>query len=256
MKSAGKSHVGKIRSLNEDAFYISDSVVGPLSNLFIVADGMGGHNAGEVASAMSIQALIAYIEKNNQKRDGKSIDELISDGFIFANQSVFNKAHENLNFHGMGTTLNAVCIDSNQEMIYMANIGDSRIYVLDQSLKQVSIDHSFVEELVRAGRITREESLTHPDRNIITRAVGTSEEVAVDIFKMPIEKISKILMCSDGLSNMVSDQEMENIMKENSSPEDIVELLIGVALNNGGIDNITCVVIDLEKETGKEVPTC
>jgi protein phosphatase len=249
MKTFGVSDTGKVRQLNEDSYFLSDESVGMLPNLYIIADGMGGHNAGEVASALSIEKFVEFCRAENKM--GIDLDEKFINGVEFANNEIYKLSVGNKSFRGMGTTFVACSII--EDIIFIANVGDSRCYILDamdQTLKQITIDHSYVEELIQAGEITRAESLIHPDRNIITRALGTSEGISVDIFKLKRENASKILLCSDGLSNMIHDDQINDILLEENDLETQGNRLIKIALENGGMDNVTLVLIDTKLEGG------
>ena len=202
---------------------------------------MGGHNAGEVASNLAIEAFIRYTHENTGL--GISINELLIKGVQYANNVIVERSNEDQALTGMGTTL-IICTIS-EDTIYVANVGDSRLYVYDNGLNQVSIDHSYVEDLVRIGQITRDESLTHPNRNIITRALGLSRDIEVDIFKLQQKNVSKILLCSDGLTNMVKDIRIDEIIQHYTNVDQIGKRLLEESLENGGTDNITCILIDV-----------
>ncbi|MDA3845483.1 MAG: Stp1/IreP family PP2C-type Ser/Thr phosphatase [Vallitaleaceae bacterium] len=249
----GKTHIGKVRQLNEDSIFISSETIGDYDNLFAIADGMGGHNAGEIASSLAVESFAAYLkEKLSVNKEQGLID-----GVSYANKVIYEKSILNTAFKGMGTTLVACSIEVDDDgMIYIANVGDSRLYILGETLDQITVDHSYVEDLVRAGEITREESLTHPERNIITRALGTSELVKIDMFILKKTGVKKIFFCSDGLTNMVPDIEIETILKMSISSEEAIEKLVSYALEAGGIDNITGTLINIEKANEEVVPTC
>lgn len=240
MKVFYETHIGRVREINEDALFQSEVKVGKLGNLFIVADGMGGHQAGEIASLLAIEAFIEYL--NTHSQDSDYIEQQLSEATKYANQAVYQKALGSLDLFGMGTTLVACTIWD--QVLYIANVGDSRLYVFDGQLEQITIDHSYVEELVRAGEITREESLTHPSKNKITRALGACEEVDVDIFQISLHDVTRIMLCSDGLSNLVLDDIICSTLKQPSSIAVQGKQLMNLALEQGGFDNITVIVID------------
>ena len=237
MRVFGKTDVGLVRRINEDFLYYSRVPVGAFPNLFIVADGMGGHNAGDFASRYAIESFLDYIQTSKPDALIRMVDE----GVKYANKKIIEKAKENPSMRGMGTTMVVAFIEDNQ--LFVGNIGDSRLYLLDREINQVTEDHSFVETLIRAGELTREQARKHPDKNIITRALGASETVRMDFFEVDLEKGDKILMCTDGLSNMVEDEVLYDITKH-TYIGDVVDELIEEAKINGGSDNITVIVID------------
>ena len=237
MRVFGKTDVGLVRRINEDFLYYSRVPVGAFPNLFIVADGMGGHNAGDFASRYAIESFLDYIQTSKPDALIRMVDE----GVKYANKKIIEKAKENPSMRGMGTTMVVAFIEDNQ--LFVGNIGDSRLYLLDSEINQVTEDHSFVETLIRAGELTREQARKHPDKNIITRALGASETVRMDFFEVDLEKGDKILMCTDGLSNMVEDEVLYDITKH-TYIGDVVDELIEEAKINGGSDNITVIVID------------
>lgn len=247
MKTFSITDVGQKRSMNQDYVYTSEKPVGKLPNLFVVADGMGGHNAGDFASKFTVQQLVKSIELNPETNPIKIIRQSIES----ANKELLIMAYENSELTGMGTTLVAATIV--HDYIYVANIGDSRLYIINSEIKQITKDHSLVEEMIRLGEIDREDARNHPDKNIITRAIGASEDIAVDFFEMKLEKDDMILMCSDGLTNMIEDEEIRRIIESQKSPEQKAEKLVQIANNNGGKDNITVIIIE---PCVSEVRTC
>ncbi len=237
MKSYSATDVGRKRKINQDSIFASDKPVGNLPNLYIVADGMGGHNAGDFASRYTVNTVREYIAGSREKNPIKLINEAIQ----LANRGILKEAAEHSEMYGMGTTIVVTTIID--EYAYTANVGDSRLYLYDGELKQITRDHSLVEEMVRLGEITEEDAKTHPDRHIITRAVGAAEEVNVDFFDYQMSPDCTILMCSDGLSNMVEDDEIRKII---AGPSDLIEKtkeLIDEANQNGGKDNIAVVIV-------------
>lgn len=231
--------VGRRRSSNQDYVFISEQPVGNLPNLFVVADGMGGHNAGDLASRLAVEALTKSIRENKKEKNpirilGRAIEK--------ANESVLEKAATDSNLYGMGTTLVTATVSGG--CLYVANVGDSRLYLIrNQRIRQVTKDHSLVEEMVRLGELTEEQARNHPDKNIITRAIGARRRVKIDFFDEDLRGQDVILMCSDGLSNMVEDREMEGIVKENGPLKDAALKLIEAANKNGGRDNIAVVLV-------------
>ena len=203
--------IGKRRSINEDCVYASDQPVGNLPNLLIVADGMGGHNAGELASRFTVESIVDYIGKAAEDRP----IPLLSYAIHHANENVIEKAKTDKSLEGMGTTVVAATIQGSY--LYVANVGDSRLYLIDKNITQITRDHSLVEEMIRVGELKREEARTHPDRNVITRAIGVKEPVRIDFFDMKLEKGDIILLCSDGLTNMVEDRDILKFVKKSGS---------------------------------------
>ena len=237
MRVFGKTDVGLARKINQDFIFYSRESVGAFPNLFIVADGMGGHNAGDFASRYAVECFLSYIK--NSKPD--ALIRMVDEGIKYANKKIMEKAAEDENLRGMGTTMVVAYIEDGQ--LFVANIGDSRLYLLDKQINQVTEDHSFVATLVRAGELTPAEARVHPDKNVITRAVGAAENAKVDFFEVDLEPGDQILMCSDGLSNMVEDEVLYDIVK-NTYIGDVVDGLIDEAKRNGGSDNIAVIVID------------
>lgn len=238
LKTFSITDVGKKRKLNQDYIYTSEMPVGNLPNLFIVADGMGGHQAGDYASRYSVETVIREIKESSETDPKK----LLSHAIESANQFVYEKAQENKDMFGMGTTIvAAVCME---DELLVANVGDSRLYLLNDTIRQITVDHSLVEEMVRMGGLDRSAARMHPDKNIITRAVGVKEEVEIDFFRVALLRDDTILLCSDGLSNMVEDESIRMIV---NGQRDIVEKaqeLVKAANKNGGSDNISVILIE------------
>lgn len=239
MKSFAITDVGKRRELNEDYIYTSDKMIGNLSNLFIVADGMGGHNAGDYASRYTVEKVIETVEELENERD---IEEIMQEAIYRANAYIYEKARTDIKLSGMGTTLVIASI-KNQEVL-VANIGDSRMYVINKNITQITKDHSLVEEMVTMGGLDKEAARNHPDKNIITRAIGVKEFVLADFFEVELEKEDKILLCTDGLTNMLDDDEIHRIVQSNEDVETAAKALIAAANEKGGRDNIAVVLIE------------
>lgn len=239
MKSFAITDVGKRRELNEDYIYTSDKTIGSLSNLFIVADGMGGHNAGDYASKHTVEKVVETIEELPNEQD---LEEIIQEAIYRANAYIYEKSRENSSLSGMGTTLVVATIKDG--VVTVANIGDSRMYVVNDDIRQITKDHSLVEEMVTMGGIDREAARTHPDKNIITRAIGVKELVLADFFEVRLEKEDKILLCTDGLTNMLKDDEIHHIIESNKDVEAAARALIAAANENGGRDNIAVVLVE------------
>ena len=237
----GLSDVGCIRELNEDCYCICGFGDNSERGFCILADGMGGHNAGEVASQNAVK-LIAE-EMNRLLESGeKEIPGQLSRAVSAANTGVYTMASENPIHRGMGTTVVTAFIDDGTA--YVANVGDSRAYaVRDDEIVQITTDHSVVSELLMRGTITKEEARLHPQKNIITRAVGTDKSVRTDIFEYNYSPGDVMIICSDGLSTMLDDNRILEIIKSKKTSEDTVNSLIAAAKDEGGLDNITVICI-------------
>lgn len=238
MKTFSLTDIGRKREVNQDYVYVTDKPVGHIPNLFVVADGMGGHKAGDFASKYAVQVLEEHIRNNS----GMGPELIITEAVQEANRKIVEKARENTEMEGMGTTLVVGTII--EHTLYFANVGDSRLYLIRDEIKQLSKDHSLVEEMVRLGGLNEEEAKHHPDKNIITRAIGAKDDVEVDFFEYRLQKGDVILMCTDGLTNMVDDDEIFRIIK---GGRDIVETamqLVEKANENGGKDNIGIVLVE------------
>lgn len=243
MISAGQCHIGRHRNKNEDAIFLYDQPYGCLPNLYIVADGMGGHQAGEYASSLAIQCFCEFVrEHRDHEITRDNLNAFLHDAILYTNNHVYSKAQNDPNYNGMGTTfLVAVFLE---DKIYVAHVGDSRVYLIQgDRIRQLTLDHSFVEEMVRKGEITEKEALHHPNRNIITRAVGTNSTVDVDFYTEDITDETLTLMCSDGLSNMLDEEEILHIVKGNADLEDLSQALVDRANEKGGFDNISVIII-------------
>lgn len=231
--------IGKRRKLNQDYVFVSACPVGKLSNLFIVADGMGGHNAGDYASKYTVETMEAEI-RTSEQTDTVAI---LGNAIEKANSYIRSLADSDESLSGMGTTVVAATVWGSR--LQVANVGDSRLYIIRQKqIRQITRDHSLVEEMVRMGGIDRQSARKHPDKNIITRAVGALESIEVDFFTEELQAGDRILLCSDGLTNMLEDEEIcEIISRETTLPEKGKQL-VDAANENGGKDNIAVVLID------------
>jgi len=239
MKAIAKTDVGKERAVNQDYVYASSESLGCLPNVLIVADGMGGHKAGDTASRFTVETLKALIS-NSIDKDPITV---ISSSIRQVNSMLLDKAKESEDFTGMGTTLVIASVFDN--VLKVANVGDSRLYVIDDDIYQITRDHSLVEEMVLAGQLTRNEARNHAKKNVITRAIGGEDHVEPEMFSVDLRPGSKILLCSDGLTNMVEDSEILRTIKINPSIEAAAESLIAKANQNGGKDNISVVIAQL-----------
>ena len=239
LKTFSKTDIGRKRKLNQDAVYTSEQPVGNLKNLFLVADGMGGHNAGDYASKMTLETMVEHIAGSRETNPAK----ILEDAIAAANTLVRNVAGQNPELEGMGTTVVAASCEG--ETLHVANVGDSRLYIIREGkIHQVTRDHSWVEEMVRRGGLGREEARNHPDKNIITRAVGAEDTVRIDFFTVGLEEGDMILMCTDGLTNMLEDEEILNILKISRDIVEMAEELVRAANEKGGRDNISVILIE------------
>lgn len=240
----GRTDIGRVRPKNEDSIYVSNIPVGKLENLYIVADGMGGHKAGQVASNTAIEAFLAYLNKYQPDSTEEPLDMLIG-GINMANEAIYSLGHSYDEYGDMGTTMVAATVMNGN--MYVAHVGDSRLYkITDDKIEQITNDHSLVAEMVKAGQLTEEEARNHPQRNCITRAVGTDSTVISDGHIVKVKENDVVVICSDGLNTMVEDFEILNIAgKKSIDIEQRVNMLVDTANNNGGKDNISAVVIDI-----------
>lgn len=247
MRAYAVTDVGKSRSVNQDCVFASVNPVGPLSNLFMVADGMGGHKSGDFASRYLVRGLNAYIESA-----GGPAAAVLTEGIEKINRELYELSAQRPEYAGMGTTLVAATIQDGT--LYVANVGDSRLYLVRRDgLRQVTRDHSFVEEMVSLGRMERYSPSYNEKKNIITRAVGIDEDVYPDIFEVELEAGDYILLCSDGLSNMVDNGDLFRLSFLPGSLERKAESMVSLANERGGKDNISVVLVEIEAE---EVSGC
>lgn len=238
MNAYAVTDVGACRKVNEDYVFCTRRNVGKLPNLFVLADGMGGHKAGDTASKYTVQILTEAVKNSIEENPISIINESIK----YANKRLLEYAATSPEFTGMGTTLVVATIVDGS--LYVANIGDSRLYIKSDDLRQITRDHSLVEEMVSNGTIDRKDARNHEKKNIITRAVGGSEDVMADFFEVEVRPGDIVLMCSDGLSNMVEDKEIASLLDSN---EDIVVTagqLVDKANCYGGKDNISIILIE------------
>lgn len=238
LKTFSITDIGRKRKVNQDFVYTEDVPIGNLPNVFIVADGMGGHNAGDYASKVTVVTMVKEMEQSFEKNPlrifGKAIDA--------ANASIRKAAAENPELDGMGTTVvAATCMG---KYLQVANVGDSRLYVVNKAIRQITKDHSLVEEMVRAGVLGKEEAKKRQDKHIITRAVGADDAVEPDYFDVELAQGDIVLMCSDGLTNMLEDEEICKIVSAESNLEEKARTLVERANENGGSDNISVILIE------------
>lgn len=238
MKVQAVTDVGRERSVNQDYIFYSLTEVGSLPNLFLVADGMGGHKAGDMASRYTVETFVSLVKESTEK-DPISI---INNAVTQVNRRLLQKAAESADYEGMGTTLVAATIYDH--VLRVANVGDSRLYVLGNDITQITRDHSLVEEMVTMGEINREQARNHAQKNIITRAIGGYDTVEAEMFSVDLKQKDCILMCSDGLTNMVEDADILKIVKSSPDIQTAVKTLVALANKNGGKDNITVMIIE------------
>lgn len=245
MRYFGNTHIGNVREENQDAFEIIE-LHGAV--ILTVCDGMGGENGGSVASATALEGYHQYLKENLsvetvESNDYMSLIGVLNEGVKFAHELVMKKARENEDLEGMGTTLVSALVKGSNA--FVVNVGDSRCYALNNDkLTKVTKDHSLVQELVDSGMITEEEAERHPEKNCITRAIGIDYDMKADMFYVP--SFEALLLCSDGLTNMVSTDEIKSLILDKISVDTIVNTLIDRARENGGYDNVTVALIKEE----------
>ena len=247
MKISSLTDIGNTREMNQDYLYSSEESVGKLPNLFLVADGMGGHKAGEFASRYVVEHIVRSIKGSKEEEAVRILSESIET----ANRKLKEYADAHQQMRGMGPTIVAAVIQG--RTLLVANVGDSRLYIVGDEITQVTQDHSLVQEMVRLGQMDPQSAKNHPDKNIITRAVGVSEKVKIDIFERQLRAGEYIILCSDGLTNMVEDSVILQILHGAGSLSDKAERLIELANKNGGKDNITVIIIEPNSD---EVAEC
>lgn len=240
MKVFAKSDIGKAREMNQDAYYASQpsDTVG----LYIVADGMGGYNGGEIASSLAVTATKNFIENNfaETEHTKEKLQELVKNAIEYANMVVYEKSKEVPELEGMGTTIEVALVHNNR--VYIGHVGDSRIYRIRKDfIRKLTTDHSYVQKLVKDGTISKEEAVHHPKKNMLTKALGCTSFVEPDVTVKGFLKDDILVLTSDGLTNMVKDQEIFDIIKFNI--DIATEKLVDKANENGGLDNITVIIV-------------
>ena len=241
IKAYAKTDKGKVREMNQDYYYISDTL--DEIQLFIIADGMGGYNGGEIASQLAVETAKKYIENNFKdiEKDRDSIIQLLGSSIEYANMVVYEKSQEKQELQGMGTTLEICLIYNNKA--YIGHVGDSRIYrVRKQFIRKLTQDHSYVQKLVKDGTITKEQAEHHPQKNMLMRALGCNAFVEPDVMVKGFLKDDVLIICTDGLTNMVGQETIYEIIRDNNIEQASKEL-VKLANDNGGYDNITVIVI-------------
>ena len=248
MIAAGFTDVGLSRKHNQDAIFVSTEEVGPLPNLFIVADGMGGHNAGDVASSRAIETVVDYIRNFKLSSIIQPDDylDLLINAAQRANDAIFSEGVDSIEKKGMGTTL-TLCVIHDVK-IFIVHIGDSRAYrVTRDKIEQVTTDHTYVEELIQARRISKEQAKTHPRRHVVTKVLGTQGPCGADGLVVSVADTKAVLLCSDGLSNMLDNETILRIINSSGTPSARALTLIGEANLKGGHDNISAIIIDFKE---------
>ena len=241
MKYFVRTDIGKIRAENQDNYHMpTDGML-----LYVIADGMGGCNGGGIASNLAVKSVSKYMSENFEKTQDlkEAILELIRDSIKYANITVYEKSKKDIDLEGMGTTIDVVLIYNNR--IYIGHVGDSRVYRIRKNIiRKLTKDHNYVEKLIDDGTISREESLNHPKKNMLTKALGCARNIEPDLMVKNFQKEDIVLMCTDGLSNMLSDNEIYDVITKNKPNLDRgISTLIERANDSGGVDNITVIVI-------------
>ncbi|WP_099203062.1 Stp1/IreP family PP2C-type Ser/Thr phosphatase [Miniphocaeibacter massiliensis] len=243
MQIYSSTDIGLQRKLNEDYYdnYVTDDFA-----LMVVADGMGGHNAGEIASELAVKSFIYFFKENLDKFD--NYQDLIKECISYSNGIIYDESHNNEDLLNMGTTIVVALVKGNS--LYIANVGDSRAYFLNEyGFRQLSKDHSLVNDLLLSGTITEEEARNYVQKNVITKSLGAEEKVEPEMLAIDIEKNDMVLLCTDGLNGMLEDFEIQEILKKDLTLEEKVNELIDLSLDRGGFDNITISLLEIEEES-------
>lgn len=248
MVVGAKSDIGKVRKINQDTYYVSDNKDIPI---YIIADGMGGHKAGEVASGMAKEIIANNFERNKEKLlEENTILETIKSSMEEANTKIYLKSLEDDSYTGMGTTI-ILCFIG-KKYFYLGHVGDSRAYLIrNNKIEQITEDHSFVNQLIKCGGITKEEARNHPKKNMITRAIGSSSIIEIDLIKEKFKKEDILLIMTDGITNMLKDEEILEEFNRSLDLQNSCESIIQVANNRGGLDNSTIIAIKFSNEVKK-----
>lgn len=239
MEIGFRTDTGKVRKNNEDSFYVSKD-----NNIYIIADGIGGNNAGEIASKLAVDTVGDYIinmAKEIKDNEENEIKRFLSDCLYNANNKLLHKSNSNKEYFGMGTTITVLYILSRA---YIAHLGDSRAYIMDKSsIKQLTQDHTLVAELYKNGTITIDEARNHPKKNIITRALGMDNMIKADTYSIEFNENEIIILCTDGVYNYIDDKEMLDIFNNNNNLQDSCDYIVSLVNNRGGNDNITIIAV-------------
>ena len=247
MNTFSITDTGVLRTINQDYCFASDTSVGKLPNLYIVCDGMGGHKAGEYASRYTVERIVASVSRSRWNDPVRALRDAIQK----ANEILVIEASEDEEKQGMGTTVVVATIIDHK--LHVANVGDSRLYVINEQIEQITRDHSYVQEMVLRGEVAPEDARTHEKKNVITRAVGADKKIDIDFFEVELGDKDTVLLCTDGLTNMVTDDKIHQVIMTHVDTETTCKTLIEEANKNGGSDNITAVVI---KPFHEEVKVC
>jgi serine/threonine protein phosphatase PrpC len=249
MKTASHTDIGRVRTVNEDRAFVQEDLNGYV--LAIVADGMGGHKAGDIASQMAVDLIQSEMQSIPHGASVEERKDRLKAAVELANEKIFAFASERENYHGMGTTVVAVLAD--ERSVVIGHIGDSRVYRLNsQGIEQLTEDHSLVNELVKSGQITREEAGHHPRRNVLTRALGTESSIEVDVQNISWTSGDTLLLCSDGLSSLIGLEDLTAIVSGEQPLEYKVHQLVEAALEAGGDDNVSVVLVSNLTDLGEE----
>jgi PPM family protein phosphatase len=242
MKTGVCSDTGRIREVNQDDYLIAENGY----CLYIVADGMGGHRCGEVASRLAVSAVQEHVKKYmTPQLDKTAVTGILYEAFHRANQKILQYARMEPSCEGMGTTLTLMYFSHKQSII--GHIGDSRAYMMNHNtFQQVTEDHSLVAELYRRGEITEQEAMNHPQKHVITRALGITDTVRVDFIPLNLVNDDTVLLCTDGLTNLVQDKEIEEIIRISATEDEAAGKLVSLAIHRGGYDNITALIVKVE----------
>ncbi len=249
MEAVIKTHVGCMREVNEDSgdiLYADDNNI----ILAVVADGMGGHQAGDVASQMVLEGIKDAFQTVDKSQSIEAWERWLRETIEATNRHIYEYAQENRLYQGMGTTVVAVLFAEHQFLV--AHVGDSRLYRYTDHLEVVTEDHSLVHELVQSGQISKEEAELHPQRNVITRALGTEASIDVDLKRLSYTENEQFLLCSDGLNGMVSDDQLTKVLAADKSTEEKASTLIQLALDAGGEDNITLILVNTRNDKRRD----
>jgi serine/threonine protein phosphatase PrpC len=253
LNTATLTDIGRVRIVNEDRAVVQENMNG--FALAIVADGMGGHQAGDIASQMAIEIIHQHLQTIAPDASLEDRKACLKEAAELANEKIFEFAAQRENYHGMGTTVVAVVAD--EHTIVIGHVGDSRVYQIHaEGIDQLTEDHSLVNVLVKSGQITREEAGHHPRRNVLTRALGTEEKVDVDIQDRSWSSGDILLLCSDGLSSLVSREQLLALVNSSGPLHEKARLLVNEALEAGGDDNITVVLVSNEHHAAEEENSC
>ena len=239
MKVFTKTDIGMARNMNQDSYSVTNE---ENYKLYILADGMGGYKGGEIASKVAVTAVEKYIKEKFQtiSKEKTKILELIKDAIEFANTAIYEESRTDESLHDMGTTLEVCLIYKNK--LYIGHVGDSRIYRIRKNvMRRITTDHSYVEKLVKDGEITREEAYNHPKKNLLLKALGSEGLIEPDVLYKALEKDDILVICSDGLTNMIKEERILEIIKEDE--DKAAETLISEANAAGGLDNVTVILI-------------